>query len=1172
MFETSAEQTVLDVLACVGAKRRLPRVEKLLLSFQGKYLDPGLTLGECGIVHESRLHVNVSMSSYFDTRRAIESCFLEKSVGGSKGSSFPAQEFCLADLLTKASCQRDPDLHRALALAFKKVSGCRDTSKLVLPVLSFVLHDLCVQAKKRDTWASAQLVSLVPYLTKWVVTMTQSTNICVSRSPCKHCSDILSLVCCSSHNYLASVGEALNEIVSRVALTNLSTFAKFVEQNAKMVEYWYCQKEISRAMENYINSVVDVGERVCEMADSQFRTMEAEATSDSSGMHHKGACHGAINSINDSKSASGVDASLDSAGQPSVDNIIRGPSKGGTLGINQKNPGFRSVTNAVERASMGVADVYSHIRLSSLHGGMIRTRERLCVTLKRMFAVLDRFKFASNVPRLFDLASAAAFESMRKGVVQLEKSLIDVGLHPTTPSVCKIKCLDIVGDDEDRSISEMVNFHCGLRQLETVKNRLRDCMEMSRYKMEVGAYDGLDNEFASLRKRLFDLQSDLGLSARGFLSRVLDPELFDRVVSTWPDFRLFTKGIDESFGKKIVWKKIKALVHKMGNVKGRGRLFKNLVTADTKLSRVAQFLRAHSELLSFSSGVRMDERGPSKCKPRRNCNLIERIQKSGGAMAMMDRIDRVLGLLHSMLSSVVFMKTGKQLDIKAWLDHCDNTKASLGRSKKAGTTTKFCKSEAIEQAVNLVSAAHALWGGRGFARLENGLYRGKGEDDVLCTKPDSPCSDLEAYSVRDNVLFWRVVYQRADVLNAIIHASSLMALDADAPLAFLWSREASHLLHSRTRDQYARRLCEDQIKQHRRCDIIVSRVALLGDSLREVAIVPSANVIRHGVRVRFAEELGEGDGVTRSWFVESARALTNPHNGLWESAVSESGACVPSPGSSVQRDHLNYFKFAGRLCALAVLHRCPIPLRIATHVMKFMMGRPVMGPEELRTADQPLASSLRRLLQESCDNMGLTFTATIENKALGTRTETDLKAGGGDLDVTDANKREYVQLFAKFRLVEQVRAQLEAMRGGFLEILPHRFCEGFAPEHLVGLVAGDGADLCISEWRKHTRYHGYSGKEGVVQWFWNFVSSLGAGDRRELLRFVTSLDSPPMGGFAALQPSFCISRAESKDRLPTAATCFCMLYLPDCSTEAILREKLDAMLEYAKECRAFNLV
>lgn len=48
----------------------------------------------------------------------------------------------------------------------------------------------------------------------------------------------------------------------------------------------------------------------------------------------------------------------------------------------------------------------------------------------------------------------------------------------------------------------------------------------------------------------------------------------------------------------------------------------------------------------------------------------------------------------------------------------------------------------------------------------------------------------------------------------------------------------------------------------------------------------------------------------------------------------------------------------------------------------------------------------------------------------------ELKEGGTGIPVTQENKREFVQLSAQYRLLTSIKDQIDALLGGFYEIIP----------------------------------------------------------------------------------------------------------------------------------------
>ena len=53
-------------------------------------------------------------------------------------------------------------------------------------------------------------------------------------------------------------------------------------------------------------------------------------------------------------------------------------------------------------------------------------------------------------------------------------------------------------------------------------------------------------------------------------------------------------------------------------------------------------------------------------------------------------------------------------------------------------------------------------------------------------------------------------------------------------------------------------------------------------------------------------------GVTREWFLSLSREMLNPNYALFQHAAN-SATFQPNPQSSVNQDHLQFFKFVGRI-------------------------------------------------------------------------------------------------------------------------------------------------------------------------------------------------------------------------------------------------------------------
>jgi E3 ubiquitin-protein ligase HUWE1 len=59
-----------------------------------------------------------------------------------------------------------------------------------------------------------------------------------------------------------------------------------------------------------------------------------------------------------------------------------------------------------------------------------------------------------------------------------------------------------------------------------------------------------------------------------------------------------------------------------------------------------------------------------------------------------------------------------------------------------------------------------------------------------------------------------------------------------------------------------------------------------------------------------------------------------------------------------------------------------------------------------------------------------------------------LKENGENISVTLENRREYVQLSAEYRLVKSIKEQIDALLGGFYEIIPKALISIVSAKHL----------------------------------------------------------------------------------------------------------------------------
>lgn len=83
----------------------------------------------------------------------------------------------------------------------------------------------------------------------------------------------------------------------------------------------------------------------------------------------------------------------------------------------------------------------------------------------------------------------------------------------------------------------------------------------------------------------------------------------------------------------------------------------------------------------------------------------------------------------------------------------------------------------------------------------------------------------------------------------------------------------------------------------------------------------------------------------------------------------------------------------------------------------------------------------------------------------------DLKENGAELDVTNENIGEYVELVLKHRLLVRMRDQLTAFLVGFYDVIPEALLSVFDFQELELLMCGL-PHIDLPDWQRHTDYTG----------------------------------------------------------------------------------------------------
>ncbi|KAK7423120.1 NEDD4 E3 ubiquitin-protein ligase [Neonectria punicea] len=348
------------------------------------------------------------------------------------------------------------------------------------------------------------------------------------------------------------------------------------------------------------------------------------------------------------------------------------------------------------------------------------------------------------------------------------------------------------------------------------------------------------------------------------------------------------------------------------------------------------------------------------------------------------------------------------------------------------------------------------------------------------------------------------------------------------------------------------------------CHIKVRRSHIFEDSFAEITR-QSATDLKKRLMIKFDGEDGlDYGGLSREFFFLLSHEMFNPFYCLFEYSAHDNYTLQINPHSGINPEHLNYFKFIGRVVGLAIFHRRFLDAFFIGALYKMMLGKAV-ALADMEGVDADFHRSLQWMLDNDISGGILEQTFSTEDERFGVLTTEDLIPDGRNIDVTNENKKEYVDLMVKWRIEKRIAEQFQAFKEGFQELIPHELINVFDERELELLIGGI-AEIDVDDWKKHTDYRGYTESDEVVQNFWTTVRSWDGEQKSRLLQFTTGTSRIPVNGFKDLQGSdgprrFTIEKAGEQNNLPKAHTCFNRLDLPPYKNMETLQGKLTIAVE-----------
>jgi E3 ubiquitin-protein ligase HUWE1 len=153
----------------------------------------------------------------------------------------------------------------------------------------------------------------------------------------------------------------------------------------------------------------------------------------------------------------------------------------------------------------------------------------------------------------------------------------------------------------------------------------------------------------------------------------------------------------------------------------------------------------------------------------------------------------------------------------------------------------------------------------------------------------------------------------------------------------------------------------------------------------------------------------------------------------------------------VERDHLRYFKFIGKVIGKALFDECLLECYFVKSLYKIMTGEPLTF-QDLEDFDNEFFNNLKWCVENDIEPLYATFVA--EQDFFGRVEEIELIENGRNIPVTNENKQLYIEKLTYFKLYTSIQKQIDAFLEGFYELIPKDLISIFNHKELELLISG----------------------------------------------------------------------------------------------------------------------
>lgn len=260
------------------------------------------------------------------------------------------------------------------------------------------------------------------------------------------------------------------------------------------------------------------------------------------------------------------------------------------------------------------------------------------------------------------------------------------------------------------------------------------------------------------------------------------------------------------------------------------------------------------------------------------------------------------------------------------------------------------------------------------------------------------------------------------------------------------------------------------------------------------------------------------------------------------------------------------YMLLGIIIGLAIYNGNFLDVHFPPVVYKKMCGQS-LSREDLNGYDPQIYKSVSQIVDYTgnIDDLALTF--SVDYMKWDKAETVDLKPNGRNIEVTQDNKDQYVKLLTNYYLVDSIKTQFDAFLKGFKLVLQGKAFDMIKRGEELELLICGNQTLDFDALEVSCKYEGgYNNDHKVIRWFWEILHEFDQDEKKKFLKFFSGSDRAPLRGLGKL--GMLVQKATGDDykgdQLPTAHTCFNALLLPAYSTKQLMKQKLQAAIQFSE--------